>query len=72
MNVMTTNKEDDESMEKPSSNTSLPLVFVILTIPEPEMFRDEFIEGFLKQEYPKNKLIICVSAPSVHSGINIF
>ena len=72
MNVMTANKEDDESLEKASSNSSLPLVFVILTIPEPEMFRDEFIEGFFKQEYPKNKLIICVCAPSVHSGISIF
>ena len=68
MNVMTTNMEDDESLEKPSSNGSLPLVFVILTISEPEMFRDEFIEGFFKQEYPKDKLMICVCTPSDHSG----
>ena len=47
----------------------LPLVFITLVISEPMMFEDEFIAGFLNQEYPKEKLIICINTRSNNSGI---
>ena len=67
-NMMMTNTiEDHKWIEETSvSNSFLPLIFVIIAISEPVMFEEEFIEGFLKQKYPKENLIICISTKSKH------
>ena len=52
MNIM----ELYESKEMPSKNSNiLPNVFVILALSEPLIFRYEFMDGLLKQEYPKER-----------------
>ena len=69
MNIMMINETDYGGIETSISNGSLPLVFITLVISEPLMFGDEFIAGFLNQDYPKENLVICISARSNHSGI---
>ena len=63
------NFEDNELKETSKTNSHLPLIFVALAISEPMMFIDEFIEGFLNQEYPKENIIICISTTSKKSGM---
>ena len=60
MNTMGVN----ESKDILPSNNTLPNVFVILVISEPLIFGYEFIDGLLKQEYPKENIIICISTRS--------
>ena len=49
----------------PSKNSNvLPNVFVILVISEPFIFGYEFMDGLLKQEYPKENIIICICTSS--------
>ena len=67
MNMM--NFEDNELKETSKTNSHLPLIFVALAISEPMMFIDEFIHGFLNQEYPKENIIICISTTSKKSGM---
>ena len=69
MNILTINAIDYGGIETSIYNGSLPLVFITLVISEPVMFEDEFIAGFLNQEYPKENLIICISTRSNNSGI---
>ena len=71
MNIMRMNATDYGGIETKTSiyDGPLPLVFISLVISEPMMFEDEFIAGFLNQEYPKEKLIICISTRSNNSGI---
>ena len=66
MNTMGVN----ESKDILPSNNTLPNVFVILVISEPLIFGYEFIDGLLKQEYPKENIIICMcTRSSNHAGI---
>ena len=60
MNTMGVN----ESKDILPSNNTLPNVFVILVISEPLIFGYEFIDGLLKQEYPKENIIICICTSS--------
>ena len=60
MNTMGVN----ESKDILPSNNTLPNVFVILVISEPFIFGYEFMDGLLKQEYPKENIIICISTRS--------
>ena len=71
MNIMRMNATDYRGIETKTSiyDGPLPLVFISLVISEPMMFEDEFIAGFLNQEHPKEKLIICISTRSNNSGI---
>ena len=66
MNTMGVN----ESKDILPSNNTLPNVFVILVISEPLIFGYEFIDGLLKQEYPKENIIICIcTSSSNHSSM---
>ena len=68
MNIMAI--ELYESKEMPSKKADiLPNVFVILAISEPLIFGYEFMEGLLKQEYPKENIILCICTKTNHSGI---
>ena len=69
MNIMRINATDYGGIETSMYDGLLPLVFITLVISEPIFFEDEFIAGFLNQEYPKEKLIICISTRSNNSGI---
>ena len=60
MNTMGVN----ESKDILPSNNTLPNVFVILVISEPLIFGYEFMDGLLKQEYPKENIIICICTSS--------
>ena len=67
MNIMAI--ELYESKEMPSKKADiLPNVFVILAISEPLIFGYEFMEGLLKQEYPKENIILCICTKTNHSG----
>ena len=65
MNTMGVN----ESKDILPSNNTLPNVFVILVISEPLIFGYEFIDGLLKQEYPKENIILCICTKTNHSGM---
>ena len=68
MNIMGLNESKDVILSKNSN--ILPNVFVILAISEPLIFGYEFMDGLLKQEYPKENIIICICTRSLnHSGI---
>ena len=68
MNIMGLNESKDII---PSKNPNiLPNVFVILVISEPLIFGYEFMDGLLKQEYPKENIIICIcTSSSNHSSM---
>ena len=66
--MMTYKNEDHKGIEKSVSHSFLPFIFVIIAISEPVMFEEEFIDGFLKQKYPKENLIICISTNTKHSS----
>ena len=63
-----------ESNEMPSKKAAdiLPNVFLILAISEPLIFGNEFMEGLLKQDYPKENIIVCICTKKHHSGINYY
>ena len=70
MNIM--DIELNELEEMPSKNVNiLPNVFVILALSEPFIFGYEFMDGLLKQEYPKENIILCISTKTNHSGMYI-
>ena len=69
MNIMRINATDYGGIETSMYDGLLPLVFITLVISEPIFFEDEFIAGFLNQEYPKENIIICISTRSNNSGI---
>ena len=62
MNIMGLNESKDVTLSRNSN--ILPNVFVILAISEQLIFGYEFLDGLLKQEYPKENIIICISARS--------
>ena len=39
----------------------MPIIFIILVLSKPLLFFDEFLEGLLKQNYPKQNIILCIS-----------
>ena len=68
MNIMAIELKELEEM--PSKNVNiLPNVFVILALSEPLIFGYEFMDGLLKQEYPKENIILCISTKTNHSGM---
>ena len=67
MNLISTNVEISDLMETPRPNDSQPLVFVTLAISEPILFAEEFLRGFLEQDYPKQNMILCISSNSSYS-----
>ena len=68
MNIMGLNESKDVTLSRNSN--ILPNVFVILAISEPLIFGYEFLDGLLKQEYPKENIIICISTRSLnHSSM---
>ena len=69
MNLISTNVEiSDLIMEAPRPNDSHPLIFVILAISEPVLFAEEFLRGFLEQDYPKQNMILYISTKSNYSA----
>ena len=67
MNIMAI--ELNELEEMPSKNANiLPNVFVILALSEPLIFGYEFMDGLLKQEYPKENIILCICTKTNHTG----
>ena len=39
----------------------MPIIFISLILSKPLLYFDEFLEGFLKQDYPKQNIILCIS-----------
>ena len=68
MNIMSIELYDSTEMPSKQANI-LPNVFVILAISEPLIFQYEFMEGLLKQEYPKENIILCLCTKTNNSGI---
>ena len=68
MNIMAIQLYESEEMSSKNANI-LPNVFVILAISEPLIFGYEFMDGFLKQEYPKENIILCICTKTNPSGI---
>ena len=71
MNLISTDVEISDLMEAPRPKNSQPLVFVILAITETVLFAEEFLRGFLEQDYPKQNMILCISTKSNYSGMYI-
>ena len=70
INMMMISVKKNQFIERTTlSNGYLPLIFVIITISKP-WFIDEFINGFLNQDYPRERLIICICTKSKYSGNN--
>ena len=48
-------------MKNSSLNKDVKTVFINLVIIQPFLFIDEFLDGFLNQNYPKENIILCIS-----------
>ena len=67
-NLISSNVEISDLMEAPRLRDSQSLVFVILVISQPVLFAEEFLRGFLEQDYPKQNMILCISTKSNYSA----
>ena len=51
----------NSGLKIPKNTFSVPIIFISLILSKPLIYFDEFLEGFLKQDYPKQNIILCIS-----------
>ena len=50
---------------------TFPIIFISLVLSKDLLFFDEFLEGLLKQNYPKQNIILCISDEAKNSAETI-